>query len=316
MKKKTKSLLVLSAAAIAGMYAYNRYVSNIADELESLNENEGEFYSWKEGNIFYKKIGSGKPLLLVHNIDSASSSNEWQKVAKRLSTDHTVYTLDLLGCGQSDKPAIQYTTYLYVQMITSFIKDVIKEKTDIVATNLSSPFVLMANQLDETIIDKIILINPVSTSKMEMIPDSLSKFKMGIINTPIIGTFIYNRMYSPMKLNLRFDETYFMNGKQASTDLKDMFYASSHNNGGKGKYLFSSILGNFMSQNMKHALKNFNKKVLIIASSDMKENHNIIRQYEKNTNFSSIYVSGTKLYPHLEKPEKIFKIIENELIEK
>lgn len=43
MKNKTKSLLVLSAAAIAGMYAYNRYVSNIADELDSLNENEGEF---------------------------------------------------------------------------------------------------------------------------------------------------------------------------------------------------------------------------------------------------------------------------------
>ena len=42
----------------------------------------------------------------------------------------------------------------------------------------------------------------------------------------------------------------------------------------------------------------------------------ITRQYEKNTNFSSIYVSGTKLYPHLEKPEKILKIIENELNEK
>ena len=136
MKNKTKSLLLITAAAAAGMYVYNRYISDIADEMNQEDEKNGSFYSWKEGEIFYKKIGTGKPILLVHDLDSASSSNEWQKVARKLSTTHTVYMIDLLGCGKSDKPAISYTTYLYVQLVTSFIKDVIQEKTDVIATHL------------------------------------------------------------------------------------------------------------------------------------------------------------------------------------
>lgn len=314
MKKKTKSLLIITAAAAAGMYVYNKYVSNIADEMNSLNDNEGSYYSWKEGDIFYKKYGQGKPLLLVHDLNSASSSVEWHKIAKKLSTIHTVYEIDLLGCGRSDKPGISYTTYLYVQMITAFIKDIIQEKTDVIATHMSSPFVIMANQLDKDIIDKIILINPVSTRKMELIPDNTSKMKKALINLPLLGTFIYNRINTPIKLNLRFEEKYFKNAEHISTNIKDAFYAAAHNKNGQGKYLFSSILGNFLSQDMKFAIKNIDKPIYIIASNDVKNNTEIVEMYERlNNNFSSIYISGTKLYPHMESPEKVLKIIESKL---
>ena len=69
--------------------------------------------------------------------ESLQSSMEWDKVIDTLSREHTVYTIDLLGCGKSDKPAITYTCYLYVQLLTDFIRDIIGEKTDIVATGAS-----------------------------------------------------------------------------------------------------------------------------------------------------------------------------------
>lgn len=313
MKNKTKSFLLLTATAATGMYIYNKYVSDIADEMDASSDKDGSYYSWKEGNIFYRTFGSGKPLLLVHDIDSASSSVEWQKIARKLSANHTVYVIDLLGCGKSDKPAINYTTYLYVQMITSFIKDVIGEKTDIVASNMSAPFVIMANQLDSDIIDKIVLVNPASITKVEMIPDEISKAKMLLINLPLVGTFIYNRLYSPIKLNMKFENSYYKNGQHATTAIKDAFYAGAHNQGSNGKYVFSSLIGNYMNQDMKHALKNINKDILIIASSDLNRNNKVISEYEKNKHFSSIYISGTNLYPHLERPEKIITILENKL---
>lgn len=314
MKNKTKSLLLITAAAAAGMYVYNRYISDIADEMNQEDEKNGSFYSWKEGEIFYKKIGTGKPILLVHDLDSASSSNEWQKVARKLSTTHTVYMIDLLGCGKSDKPAISYTTYLYVQLVTSFIKDVIQEKTDVIATHLSTPFIIMANQMDSEIMDKIILINPVSMKQTELIPDQISKLKKAIINLPLVGTFLYHRMNTPIKMNLHLETKCFKNADHISTSMRNSFYSSAHSKNGQGKYLFSSILGNFLCQDMKHALKNMNKPVLIIASNDLHENSKIIEGYEKlNSQFSSIYLSGTKLYPHLEYPDKVLKILETKL---
>ena len=106
--------------------------------------------------FFTQKTGTGDPVLLIHDTNSASSSVEWSKISKRLQKKHTVYTMDLLGCGLSDKPGLSYTNYMYVQLITAFIKDIIKSKTSVVASNLSSSFVIMANQLDASIIDKMI----------------------------------------------------------------------------------------------------------------------------------------------------------------
>ena len=54
-----------------------------------------------------------------HDTDAGASGEEWTKVAKKLAKNNTVYTIDLLGCGRSDKPSIQYTSYLYVYELTS-----------------------------------------------------------------------------------------------------------------------------------------------------------------------------------------------------
>ena len=136
MKKSTKRLLVLTSAAVAGMYAYNRLVDSNAARKNLLKVDNGHYYKWKEGNIFYTQNGTGTPLLLVHDTDSRASGEEWSKIIKKLSKKNTVYTIDLLGCGRSDKPSIKYTNYMYVQIITAFVNDVIGEACDVVATNL------------------------------------------------------------------------------------------------------------------------------------------------------------------------------------
>ena len=72
--------------------------------------------------------------MLVHDLEPASSSYEWHEVRKRLAKNHTVYTIDLLGFGRSEKPNLTYTNYLYVQLLSDFIKSEIGHRTDILAT--------------------------------------------------------------------------------------------------------------------------------------------------------------------------------------
>ena len=85
MRKSTKRLLVLTSAAVAGMYAYNRLVDSNAARKNLLKVDNGHYYKWKEGNIFYTKNGTGTPLLLVHDTDSRASGEEWSKILKKLS---------------------------------------------------------------------------------------------------------------------------------------------------------------------------------------------------------------------------------------
>ena len=314
MKKSTKKILFFTTATIAGMYTYNQFVAASSTKKNMLPTKNGSYYSWKQGNIFYTKIGNGTPVLLIHDIDSASSSVEWLKVANKLQKNHTVYTIDLLGCGLSDKPGLSYTNYMYVQLITSFIKDVIKNKTDVIASNLSSSFVIMANHMDKTIINHMIFINPASFSMMNKMPDQTSKIKQTIINLPLIGTFIYNFLMSAKKLDYKFKHKLFFRSQLVSPKIVDAYYESSHMDNSRGKFLYSSILGNFMNVDIRNAVKAIDNPVLLLVSSEIKCNYKTVQEYKKiNENIDVTYLSNCKLYPQLELPEKTCQIIENAL---
>lgn len=314
MKKSTKRILFAVGVSAAAIYAYNKFVESTATQKNLLSKDNGQNYAWKNGNIFYTKTGTGSPLLLIHDADSSASSAEWLKVIHRLEKKHTVYCIDLLGCGRSDKPALEYTNYLYVQLISSFVKDVIQEKTTVVATNMSASFVVMANHMDDTLFDKLIFINPVSLKQLDIIPDQLSKFKKRIIELPFIGTFIYNLMTTTNRIDESFRTRYYERPQLISTTMEEIYYEAAHTDGSNGRFLYSSMLGNYLNNNMTHAIKNLSTPTLIIGSKEMKRYALALDDYHKvNPNLEIMRITNGNLYPHMEIPDKITSIIEDYL---
>lgn len=45
-------------------------------------------YQWKFGNIAYVTAGSGSPLLLIHDLNSYSSSYEWEQTINSFAKNH------------------------------------------------------------------------------------------------------------------------------------------------------------------------------------------------------------------------------------
>jgi pimeloyl-ACP methyl ester carboxylesterase len=93
-------LFVVVAVVLAASIALGRQTS----EVESARDTE---YLELEGVwIRYNVIGGGPAVLLVHGW--LSSSRIWEQLAGRLAQRFTVYTLDLSGFGESDKPLSGY----------------------------------------------------------------------------------------------------------------------------------------------------------------------------------------------------------------
>ncbi len=314
MKKGTKCFLFLAGAAVTGIYAYNKFVDSASTRKNLLSANNGSFYEWRYGNIFYTKQGSGKPILLIHDANPSSSSFEWMKLIKKLEKDHTVYTIDLLGCGRSEKPNFHYTSYIYVQMISSFVREVIKEKTDIAASNMSSSFVLMADYMDKQLFDKIILVNPIAIKDLQVVEDRKSKLKQTILNLPLIGTFVYNILYNPIHIDRGFREFYFSKPQLISSKIEDIYYEASHLGNSRGRFLLSSLMGSYMNTNIVQAVKNLDHPVYLIGSRGRKNNSAIFDEYQNlNPNFESTMLTNGSLYPQLEIPEKISAVFTNYL---
>ena len=109
MKKNGHNLFTLVAllgTAAGVIHIANRFIDATSQLKDMLEQPHSKTYDWRFGKIHYTKQGHGAPLLLVHDMMPGASGYEWSSVEKQLATEHTVYTLDLLGCGRSEKPDI------------------------------------------------------------------------------------------------------------------------------------------------------------------------------------------------------------------
>ena len=90
MKKQVRNVLLLSTLTTISIYGINKAISISSNLKNLMKTDKGNFFNWRYGNIFYTKQGKGSPLLLIHDLNPASSSYEWERTAKHLAKHHTV----------------------------------------------------------------------------------------------------------------------------------------------------------------------------------------------------------------------------------
>lgn len=308
-KNKLISAAVLATLTTASIYSINRVINLMANAKASLSSNNGSKYEWRFGNIFYTKQGSGKPVLLIHELTCGSSDLEWKHIIKEFSKQYTVYTLDLLGCGRSDKPAFTYTNFLYVQLITDFIKNVIGKRTDVICTGTSAEFVIMSCYNDDSLFDKVIMINPESIVLSNHNMSTNKKLTKLLIEMPLIGTTIFNIYNSKHAYRKLFEKEYF-SSKVKSSVIKN-YYDAAHYGTMTSKYLFASISANYTKLNITNALKTINNSIVIIGGEDERNILETCLEYQDyNPAIETCIIPKCKHLPQLEQPKSFIENVQ------
>lgn len=165
----------------------------------------------------------------------------------------------------------------------------------------------MACANDDTVIDRVVLINPQDLASQAKIPTKRSYMIKYILITPIIGTFIYN-----MKVNKRtireklLSEVYDQN----SIREKDILtcFESSHKDKTNSKYLFASQKSRFTNANIVYCLRKINNSIFIITGNANPENIIAANQYQNHLpSIEILGINKTKQLPHLERPEEFIE---------
>lgn len=304
MKKKTiikiASFIAVTTAAI---HLINKYVESSALLKRLLNKTEDRYYDWKLGRIHYTVCGEGAPVLLIHDLMPGSSVNEWNSIKNELAKNHTVYCIDMIGCGLSDKLNISYTNFLYVQMLDDFISNVIGEEVDIVSTGLSCSIVLMKHLHNSENIGKIIMINPPALQSVSNAPSFKDNVIKSVLKVPVFGTLLYNMIFSRENVYSIFMDHLFYNPFKVSDEVVDTYYESVHKNTAAAKDLYISILSKYLNAPISNALSEISEDLYIIEGSDeINESITIDKYLEINENIHVSYVENTKHLPHIERP--------------
>lgn len=301
--KKLLNAGIISSALLFTTWGMNKLIflrAGMKDMLFCENKHQ---YSWRFGNIFYTKKGSGSPLLLIHELKCTASADEWKSLINQLSKDHTVYALDLIGCGRSEKPKMTYTNYIYVQLINNFIKDVIGAKTDVITSGSSSNIAIMGCYSEPDLYRRIMIVNPSSMKEMAKYPKTNHKTLKYLVELPLIGTTIYNIANSHDTIFKDYKKKTLYPDIHTQKDV-DTMYESSHLGGPSARYLYASERSHFTNINILHALKKLNHSMYIIGGKDLKDIEHTMKDYVTiNPSIETELVDNCKQYPHIEQTD-------------
>uniref|UniRef100_A0A1D1XNZ7 Putative hydrolase yugF n=2 Tax=Anthurium amnicola TaxID=1678845 RepID=A0A1D1XNZ7_9ARAE len=117
-------------------------------------------WRWRGFDVNYLVKGEGgPPLLLVHGF--GASVAHWRRNIAILAEGYTVYAIDLLGFGASDKPArFAYAMEIWAQLILDFLDEVIKRPTVLIGNSVGSlACVIAASESTRGLVQGLVLLN-------------------------------------------------------------------------------------------------------------------------------------------------------------
>lgn len=308
MNKKLTTAIMLAGTSAATIHGINTIHTSLCTVKDLLDNSENDYYDWRFGKIRYQKKGNGSPLLLIHDLTVGSSNYEYHRLINNLTEKHEIYSIDLLGYGMSDKPAMTYTNTLYEQLITDFIKNVICRKTSVVVTGESVSFVIMACHNYPAIFNKIVCINPQSLYLQNQIPSRQTSLFKFLIEMPVIGTFIYHLLSNRPSIEKAFWKNYFYYREEIREKYIYNYLEAAHLGGYCSKYAFASYVGKYMNMNILHELKEINNSILMIGGEKEKDIRTTIENYKYyNAAIEDYYIPETRHLPQLETPDEVLE---------
>src|SRR5215210_5900554 len=119
-----KRSVIALASALLGLEAYNRRVTMPTEGLENQLPVTPTYWPWRFGEIAVYEAGDphNPPLLLLHGHNAAASAAEMKEPFARLADRFHIYAPDLLGYGLSERPDIEYTPQLYIELIEDLLR--------------------------------------------------------------------------------------------------------------------------------------------------------------------------------------------------
>jgi len=133
------SALVLLAAMAPNTPATAAPMTTGLEQLPYKKEGYN-FWTWRGHKVHYVVQGEGAPIVLIHGF--GASAFHWRYNIPELAKTHTVYAMDLLGFGLSEKALIDYSADVWRDQLADFCRDVVGKPAVLAGNSLGGYTVL------------------------------------------------------------------------------------------------------------------------------------------------------------------------------
>ncbi|MDP8921410.1 MAG: alpha/beta fold hydrolase [Chloroflexota bacterium] len=307
MNRRTiAALLATKAAGVAAVALVNRSLR--LDDLPPTLPGRAQDWSWRGWRVRYTVLGEGPPVVLLHGIHAAASSFEMRQVFEPLAGRFTVYAVDLLGFGKSERPAIHYDGELYAALVQDFLDAVVRAPTAIVASSLSTAYAVSSAAGRPETVERLVLVCPTGEAGISG-PGLGSELAYRLLRSPIQGEALFNALVSRWSIRRFLVERVFADPTRVTDALVDQHWATAHQP--NARYAPAAFLGGRLNLPLPARLAQVMQPTLLVWGREARltplDEATPLRRANPRAELRVIEDAG--LLPHDEQADRFLEVV-------
>ncbi len=201
-------------------------------QTQELGQAHDFFWQWRDYRIGYR-YGLAQtalpkaPMLLIHGL--GASLGHWRQTIAPLQADRSVYAVDLLGFGSSDKPVIPYTIDLWVEQVYALWQSKIQQPIFVGGHSLGGIVALTLAARYPEMVKGLVLVSCADGPHPETLPHPFDwlvqgffEGVVGLVSNPITYPWLFNKLREPNTLKQCLKNVYRYQN-QVDSELVEIF---------------------------------------------------------------------------------------------
>ncbi len=286
------------------------------------NQRDWVWRGWKTRYTYIRNQGildadaDTTPIILLHGF--GASIGHWRQNLEVFSEHHTVYALDMLGWGASEKAPVNYSVHFWAEQVYDFWKVFIGKPVVIIGNSLGSLVSLTAAFSHPEMVRGLVMMSlPDPSLEQEAIPPFLRPAVLTIKNfiaSPLFLKPLFYFLRQPGVLR-RWAAIAYANPEAITDELVDIFALPAQDRGSVRAFtaLFKASIGANFSPSVKAILPNLDVPMLLIwGNKDRFVPPSLAPMFAQyNTKLEILNLDNIGHCPHDESPEEINPLILN-----
>ena len=175
-------VLIVVLVLVVLVFGVSFVLGRTTSEVESARDTE---YLELEGVLVrYRVMGGGPAVVLVHGW--LTSSRLWEQLAGRLAQRFTVYTLDLSGFGESDKPIAGYGVRNGSRLLYAFCAHFGLTRANVIGHDLGGAMAVKLAADHPDVVGRLVIVSTPADDDQIDVPTML-----WLATLPVVGPLFY-----------------------------------------------------------------------------------------------------------------------------
>ncbi|MGH7999373.1 MAG: alpha/beta fold hydrolase [Brasilonema sp.] len=234
------------------------------------NQRDWVWRGWQTRYTYIRPAQNNRkttPLILLHGF--GASIGHWRHNLEVLGEHHTVYALDMLGWGASEKAPVNYSVHLWAEQIYDFWKVFICQPVVLIGNSLGSLVCLAAAAAHPEMVQGVVMMSlPDPSLEQEAIPAILRPIVMGIKNlvaSPLLLKPLFHVLRRPTIVR-RWASIAYANPEAITDELVEILVGPAQDRGSARAFsaLFKATIGINFSPSVKTVLPTLQIPMLLV----------------------------------------------------